>query len=70
MKRTSDRKKEMAAARLGMSTDSDDVPQTAQGGEPIVAQTPSSVLGHRKGCDRAYALDFGEVSEPSGGLKN
>ena len=34
----------MAAARLGMSTDSEDVPQTAQGGEPITAQTPSSVL--------------------------
>ena len=34
----------MAAARLGMSTDSEDVPQTAQEGEPIVAQTPSSVL--------------------------
>ena len=34
----------MAAARLGMSTDSEEVPQTAQGGEPITAQTPSSVL--------------------------
>ena len=34
----------MAAARLGMSTDSEDVPQIAQGGEPILAQTPSSVL--------------------------
>ena len=44
MKRTSEKKKGMAAARLGMSTDSEDVPQTAQGGEPIMAQTPSSVL--------------------------
>ena len=34
----------MAAARLGMSTHSKDVPQTAQGREPIVAQTSSSVL--------------------------
>ena len=43
MKRTSERKKGMAAARLGTSTDSEDVPQTAKGGEPITAQTPSSV---------------------------
>ena len=34
----------MAATRLGMSTDSEDVPQTGQEGEPITAQTPSSVL--------------------------
>ena len=33
----------MAAARLGTSTDSEDVPQTAEGGEPMTAQTPSSV---------------------------
>ena len=44
MKRTSERKKEMAAARLGTSTNSEDVPQTAKGEEPITAQTPSSVL--------------------------
>ena len=43
MKRTSERKKGMAAIRLGMSTDSEDVPQTAKGGNPITAQTPSSV---------------------------
>ena len=43
MKKTSERKKRMAATRLGMSTDSEDVPQTAKGGEPITAQTPSSV---------------------------
>ena len=42
-KRTSERKKGMAAARLGTSTDSDDIPQTAKGGEPTTAQTPSSV---------------------------
>ncbi|CAN0275097.1 unnamed protein product, partial [Ascophyllum nodosum] len=42
-KRTSERKKGMAAARLGTSTDSEDVPQTAKGGELITAQTPSSV---------------------------
>ena len=33
----------MAATRLGMSTDSEDVPLTAKGGESITAQTPSSV---------------------------
>ena len=33
----------MAAARLGTSTYSEDVPQIAKGGEPITAQTPSSV---------------------------
>ena len=38
----------MAAARLGMSTDSKDVPQTAQGGESITAQTSSSVLEDTK----------------------
>ena len=43
MKRTSERKKGMAATRLGMSTNSEDVPQIAKGGEPITAQTPSSV---------------------------
>ena len=31
-----------------MSTDSEEVPQTAQGGEPITAQTPSSVLEDTK----------------------
>ena len=43
MKRTSERKKGMAATRLGTSTDNEDVPQTEKGGEPITAQTPSSV---------------------------
>ena len=43
MKRTTERKKGMAAARLVTSTDSNDVPQTAKEGEPITAQTPSSV---------------------------
>ena len=43
MKRTSDRKKGMAAARLGTSTDSEDVPQMAKEGEPTTAQTLSSV---------------------------
>ena len=43
MKRTLERKKGMAAARLGTSTESQDVPQTAKRGEPITAQTPSSV---------------------------
>ena len=43
MKRTSERKKGMAATRLGMSTDSEDVPQTAKEGKPFTAQTPSSV---------------------------
>ena len=43
MKRTSERKKGMAAARLGTNTDSEDVPQTAKRGEPMAAQTPSSV---------------------------
>ena len=43
MKRTSERKKGTGAARLGTSTDSEDAPQTAKGGEPITAQTPSSV---------------------------
>ena len=43
MKRTSERMKGMAAARLGTSTDSEDVPQTAKGGEPMTAQTPSGV---------------------------
>ena len=33
----------MVATRLGMSTDSEDVPQTAKEGKPITAQTPSSV---------------------------
>ena len=34
----------MAATRLGMSTDSEGVPQiTAKGGKPMTAQTPSSV---------------------------
>ena len=33
----------MAATRLGMSTNSEDVPHIAKGGEPITAQTPSSV---------------------------
>ena len=33
----------MAAARSGTSIDSEDVPQTAEGGEPLTAQTPSSV---------------------------
>ena len=41
-KRTSERKKGMAATRLSMSTDSEDVPLTAKGGEPRTAQTPSS----------------------------
>ena len=35
--------KGMAAARLDTSLDSEDVPQTAEGGEPLTAQTPSSV---------------------------
>ena len=48
MKKTPERKKGMAAARLGMSTDSKDVPQTAQGGESITAQTSSSVLEDTK----------------------
>ena len=43
MTRTSERKKGMAATRLGTSTDNEDVPQTAKGGEFITAQTPSSV---------------------------
>ena len=43
MKRTSERIKGMTATRLGMSTDSEDVLQTAKGGKPITAQTPSSV---------------------------
>ena len=38
----------MAAARLGTSTDSEKVPQTAKGGEPITAHTPSSVLEDSK----------------------
>ena len=42
-KRTSERKKGTTAIRLGMSADSKDVPQTAKGGNPITAQTPSSV---------------------------
>ena len=33
----------MAAIRLGMSTDSKKVPQTAKGGKPRTAQTPLSV---------------------------
>ena len=33
----------MAAARVGMSIESEDVPQTAEGGELKLAQTPSSV---------------------------
>ena len=33
----------MAVARVGTSMDSEDVPQTAEGGEPTTAQTPSSV---------------------------
>ena len=33
----------MAAARVGTSMDNEDVPQTAEGGEPTTAQTPSSV---------------------------
>ena len=33
----------MTATRLGMSTDSEDVPQIAKGGKPITAQTSSSV---------------------------
>ena len=33
----------MAATRLGMSTDSEEVPQTAKGGEPRTAPTPSIV---------------------------
>ena len=34
----------MTATRLGMSTNSEEVPQTAKGGEPRTAQTPSGVL--------------------------
>ena len=33
----------MAAIRLGMRTDSEEVPPTAKGGEPRTAQTPSSI---------------------------
>ena len=33
----------MVAARVGTSMDSEDVPQTAERGEPTSAQTPSSV---------------------------
>ena len=37
-------KKEMATIRLGMGTDSEEVPQiTAKGGKPMTTQTPSSV---------------------------
>ena len=52
----------MAAARLGTSTDSEDVPQT---------ETPSSVHeDSQKAATGRMPLDFGKVSEPSGGLKN
>ena len=40
----------MAAIRLGMGTDSKEVPQTARGGKPRTAQTPSSV---QEDSDRA-----------------
>ena len=63
MKRTSERKKGMAAARLGMSMDSEDVLQTG---------TPSSVPEDSQKAvtgRMSLASVFGEVSEPTGGLQ-
>ena len=60
----------MAAARVGTSMDSEDVPQTAEAGRTHdCTDAFERTGGFPKGCSRAYALDFGRVSEPSGGLK-
>ena len=68
MKRTSERKKGMDATRLGTSTDSEDVPQIAKGGEPITAQTPSSVRedSEKAGTGRMPLTSERSVSQVEG----
>ena len=52
----------MAAIRLGISTNREDVPQTAKGGKPINAQTPSSL---QKDSDKAVTGRMPLTSERS-----
>ena len=61
----------MAAARVGTSMDSEDVPQTAEGGEHTTAQTPSSVQeDSRKAATRRMPLTSeGSVSQVEGSKK-
>ena len=58
----------MAAARVGTSMDSEDVPQTAEGGEPTTAQTPSSVDedSRKAGTGRMPLISEGSVSQVEG----
>ena len=58
----------MAAARVGMSIDSEDVPQTAEGGEPMTAQTSSSVSedSRKAVAERMPLTSEGSVSQVEG----
>ena len=61
----------MAAGRVGTSMDSEDVPQTAEGGEPTTAQTPSSVHedSRKAGTGRMPLTSEGSVSQVEGSKK-
>ena len=58
----------MAAARVGTSIDTVDVPQTAKGGEPTTAQTPSSVDkdSRKAGAGRMPLISEGSGSQVEG----
>ena len=58
----------MAAARVGTSMKSEEVPQTAEGGEPTPAQTPSSVHedSRKAGSGRMPLTSEGSVSQVEG----
>ena len=61
----------MAAARVGMSIESEDVPQTAEGGEPMSAQTPPSVSedSRKAVTGRMPLTSEGSVSQVEGAKK-
>ena len=58
----------MAAARVGTSIDSEDVPQTAERGEPTTAQTPSSADedSRKAGAGRMPLISEGSGSQMEG----
>ena len=68
MQRTSQKKKGMAAARVGTGIASEDVPQTAEGGEPLTVQTPSSVEedARKAGTGRMPLTSEGSGSQGEG----